>query len=143
MCIFARQNFCPYPIHPHFSVAVKFYPCFILHGPYTISLPIFFIVNLFYSWTCIEYLSLNIKQTTINQSQQCFRGSVRHKVVCRCQGAIKKTYEDVDLMLWSDEKIAKPNFSTLSEWHESIIHVRRQRFNYVFFLRNTKLYNII
>lgn len=31
------------------------------------------------------------------------------------RGDKKKTYEDVDLMLWSDEKIAKPNFSTLSE----------------------------
>ena len=59
----ARQNFCPYPIYPHFLVAVQISPTIIPNV----------LINLFSSWTCMKFSPLDVKKPTINQSIFIFR----------------------------------------------------------------------
>ena len=97
----ARQNFCPYPIYPHFPVAVQISQTIILDGLYYNNLPIVFILNLFSSWICMKYLPLDVKQPTIKQSiivsYGVFRCVFSLSPEIHCQHPITKQVKSINL----------------------------------------------
>ena len=60
---------CPYPIYPHFQVAVSIFPTIVQENLYCRTyLLLYFIVKLLSVETCMKYFPLDVKRKSINQS---------------------------------------------------------------------------